>query len=214
MPAPSESSFMQLIGEVRSGDEAARQALYDAFSGWLIAQVRSRMRARAVVDPIASAGDAALSAFGEFFEDVAHGGFPQLSTREDLEAILTWLAGKKLSRQRRHKKAAKRDRARLRGEATLEGTPGDSGAPGLDGFPGDEPSAASRAEIVEELARIRRALGDEGLCRVFDLMLEGYMRQPKGYTDVEIAQRVGYSDRTVRRKVALIKQLALELKEP
>ncbi len=214
MPGPSESSFTQLIGEVRSGDEPARTALFNLFSDWLIAQVRSRMMARGVVDPIASAGDAALSAFGEFLEDFAHGAFPQLSTREDLKAILTWLAGKKLSRQQRRQKAAKRGRARVRGEATLEGAPCDSGAPGLDGFPGDEPPPASRMEIVEELDRIRRALDDEGLSQVFDLMLEGYIRQPSGYTDVEIAQKLGYSDRTIRRKIALIKELALGSEGP
>src|SRR5262249_1129779 len=102
-------------------------------------------------------------------------------------------------------------RGRVRGEATLEGSPADSGAPGLDRFPGDEPSPESRVELREELFRFRRALDDEGLCRVLDLMLEGYTLQPNGYTDAEIAQKMDYSDRTVRRKFELIKARARAL---
>ena len=55
------------------------------------------------------------------------------------------------------------------------------------------------------------ALNDELSCRVFDLMLEGYAQESKGYTDRVMAERLDCSDRTIRRKVELIKAVALKL---
>ncbi len=208
----SEGSEWKLIADVRSGQQAAAAKLFALFHGRLIADVRRKRIALRVIDPIASTGDAVNSAFNDLLEGIANGRI--LSERDDrrsLYALLRKIAEEKVIHQWRHQGAKKRDRHKLLSEMDRGGTNGDGPAMGLDGFPDDEPPPGTEAGFLEEISRIRLALNDELSCRVFDLMLEGYAQESKGYTDRVMAERLDCSDRTIRRKVELIKAVALKL---
>jgi DNA-directed RNA polymerase specialized sigma24 family protein len=93
---------------------------------------------------------------------------------------------------------AKRGGGRLVGASDLAGAEGgDEG--GLDQFIGIEPSPEFAALVAEEYRRRLDALGDEVLPQVAVMRMEGY-------TDEEIARRLGCTQRTVCRKLNLIRQ--------
>ena len=74
---------------------------------------------------------------------------------------------------------------------------------GLDRIAGEGPSPALVAMVVDEYRRLRDGLRNDSLRQVLDLRLEGYTRE-------EIAERLGCSERTVKRKLELIREAWLE----
>ena len=57
--------------------------------------------------------------------------------------------------------------------------------------------------VVDEYRRLRDGLRNDSLRQVLDLRLEGYTRE-------EIAKRLGCAERTVKRKLELIRDAWLE----
>ena len=57
--------------------------------------------------------------------------------------------------------------------------------------------------VVDEYRRLRDRLAGEALRQVLDLRLQGYTRE-------EIAERLGCAERTVRRKLELIREAWLQ----
>jgi DNA-directed RNA polymerase specialized sigma24 family protein len=81
--------------------------------------------------------------------------------------------------------------------------PGDGDADerqaGIEQIVGREPTPAFAALVADECRRLLEALGDETLRRVALLRMEGY-------SDPEIATRLGCCLRTVGRKLELIRK--------
>ena len=94
----------------------------------------------------------------------------------------------------RRERRQKRGGARVAREAALT----DSG-PGLAQIAGCEPTPAFAALIADELGRLLDGLGDETLRRVAHLRLEGYSNE-------EVAQRLGCTLRSVERKLERIRK--------
>ncbi len=69
---------------------------------------------------------------------------------------------------------------------------------GLEAIGGDEPTPELAAQLVEESQRLMEQLGDSTLQSVATLKLEGY-------TNDEIAARLGCVTSTVERKLARIR---------
>jgi DNA-directed RNA polymerase specialized sigma24 family protein len=77
---------------------------------------------------------------------------------------------------------------------------GDSDADALAQFAGTEPSPAHAAEMVEEYGRLLALLEDGELRRLAIWKLEGF-------TNAEIAEKMGRAIPTVERKLARIRTL-------
>ena len=71
---------------------------------------------------------------------------------------------------------------------------------GLEAIGGDEPSPELAAQLAEEYQRLMDRLGDTTLQQLATWKLEGY-------TDDEIAARLGCVTRTVERKLARIRRI-------
>jgi DNA-directed RNA polymerase specialized sigma24 family protein len=71
---------------------------------------------------------------------------------------------------------------------------------GLEAIGGDEPTPELAAQLAEEYQRLMDKLGDSTLQSVATWKLEGY-------TDNEIAARLGCVARTVERKLARIRTI-------
>ena len=74
---------------------------------------------------------------------------------------------------------------------------------GLDRILADEPGPEVAAMVIDEYRRLRDRLGSELLRQMLDLRLQGYTRE-------EIANRLGCAERTVRRKLELIREAWLQ----
>ena len=197
------------IGDLKSGGDAATQLLWERYFERLVRLAREQLRGRP--GRVADEEDAALSAFDSFCRVRKHGRFPQLADRDDLWRILIVITKRKVYDQMRSEKAQRRGGGQVHGEAALGGLDRDRGGRGLDRAPGarllrggveielEDLTPEFSAMIAEEFQSRLDSLDDEGLRQIAIAKMEGY-------TDDEVATRIGFSRRYVQRKLAKIRQ--------
>jgi DNA-directed RNA polymerase specialized sigma24 family protein len=142
--------------------------------------------------------DAALSAFESFCGGAARGRFPRLSDRDDLWRLLVTITSRKALDQAERRHRQKRGGGRQRNEADLARNGADTLAPGLEQFAGAEPTPEFAAMVADEYRKRLDVLDDETLRQIATWKLEGY-------TNEEIASRLGCALRTVANKLKLIR---------
>jgi DNA-directed RNA polymerase specialized sigma24 family protein len=202
MAAEDDGSVTRWIGDLKAGGDSAAQHLWERYFHRLVHLARARLRSMRRAGTIEDEEDAALSAFDSFCRGAAAGRFPQLADRDDLWRLLVVITVRKVFGQLQRQGAQKRGGGRLAGESALIATDA-AEVGGLDQIAGDEPSPELAALAVEEYRRLRDGLKSEALRQVLDLRLEGYTRE-------EIAERLGCAERTVKRKLELIREAWLE----
>jgi DNA-directed RNA polymerase specialized sigma24 family protein len=180
---------------LKAGDIAAAEKLWRRYFEALVRLARDRLRGapRAVADE----EDAALNAFESFFRGAAQGRYPRLDDRDDLWRLLVVITEGKAHDQ------AVRERRQKRGGGKVVGMPG----PGADEGRGRDPATIAgglptpefAAMVADEYASLLALLRDDSLRQVARLRMEGY-------TNEEVADRLGCSLRTVARKLELIRR--------
>jgi DNA-directed RNA polymerase specialized sigma24 family protein len=202
MAIPDDGSVTRWIGDLKAGGDSAARHLWERYFHRLVHLARARLGAARRAGAIADEEDAALSAFDSFCRGAARGRFPDLADRDDLWRLLVVITLRKVMGQVKHQSARKRGGGRLLGESALVATDA-ARVGGLDRIAGDEPGPELAALVVDEYRRLRDRLKGAALRRVLDLRLEGYTR-------AEIAQSLGCAERTVKRKLELIREAWLE----
>jgi DNA-directed RNA polymerase specialized sigma24 family protein len=187
-------SVTRWLGDLKAGDPAAAQRLWERYFASLVrlAQAKLRSSRRVAEDE----EDAALSAFDSFCASAAKGRFPRLDDRDDLWHILVALTRRKAADQARRQQRQKRGGGRIASESELVG---DDGRALLDAIAGPEPSPEFAAELAEECRRRLDDLRDDSLRQVAVLRMEGYSNE-------EIAERMGLRLRSLSRKIELIRR--------
>src|SRR6516225_4547703 len=145
----SDGSVTVWIGELKEGDHAAAQALWERYFRKLVRLARARFRdtARRVLDE----EDAALSAFDSFCRGAAEGRFPQLRDRDNLWPLLVVITARKVIDARKHATRQKRGGGKVRGEsAWLNAADGSDHDGGINLVIGDEPTPAFVADLAEQ----------------------------------------------------------------
>jgi hypothetical protein len=195
---PDQQSVTYWIDNLKQGDPCAAQKLWERYFSRLVQLAQQKLQAfpRRVADE----EDVALSAFQSFCAGVAAGRFPQLHDRNDLWQILVVLAGWKVRDLKKREQAAKRGGGRLRGESVFDRGPETAAYAGIGAVAGDEPTPEFVAIVTEEYQRLMGQLGDDTLRQIALHKLEGY-------TNEEIAERLGCVVRTVERKLRFIRAL-------
>jgi DNA-directed RNA polymerase specialized sigma24 family protein len=180
-----EGSVSHWLGQLKGGDPAAAQPLWERYYQGLVALARTKLLGapRRVMDE----EDVALSAFDSFCRAAGQGRFPQINDRHDLWRLLVSITARKALDQRRHQGRLKRAGAA-------------DEAADLAEIIGREPTPAFAAQVAEECQRLLASLGDAELEGVALWKMEGYTTQ-------EIASRLGYVNRTVERKLHLIRSI-------
>ena len=191
-------SVTHWIEQVRRGDRAAAQPLWERYFRRLVARARQKLAGapRGAGDE----EDVALSAFDSFCRAAAQNRFPRLGDRHDLWQLLLLLTDRKAIDQRRHATRARRGGGRVADEGALPGgdSPG-AGSP-LDRLAGPEPTPEHAAQVAETWRRLFGRLRDPELEKVALLKMEGYGLG-------EIAARLGCVPRTVQRRLRLIRHI-------
>jgi DNA-directed RNA polymerase specialized sigma24 family protein len=198
MPNDDHGSVTRWIGALKAGDHAAAQPLWDRYFRRLVRRARAHLRATGRRAAFADEEDAALSAFDSFCTRAARGRFPRLDDRDDLWRLLVTLTARKAVDQARHDRRQKRGDGQVLNEAALDGRGAETGPAGLDAIVGSEPTPAFSAQVAEQCRRLLDALGDETLCRIALLKMEGYTLE-------EIATQLGCARRTVVNRLQLIR---------
>jgi DNA-directed RNA polymerase specialized sigma24 family protein len=184
------------LKQLKIGDPAAASPLWQKYFAQLVAVARGRLRAtpRAVADE----EDVALSAFDSFCRGVEGGRFPRLGDRDDLWQVLFLITDRKAAGLVRHETRDKRGGGRVV-QASAAGRTADSAADLLNDVAGSEPSPAFAAEVAEECRRLLALLGEE--------LRQLAIWKMEGFTNLEIAAKMGRSVPTVERKLARIRAL-------
>jgi RNA polymerase sigma factor (sigma-70 family) len=182
----SDGSVTDWVGRLRGGDPAAAGKLWEKYYARMVALARRKLTGTAVRG--ADEEDVALSAFKSFCLAAAGGRFQAPIDRDNLWALLFALTARKAVDLVRHERRKKRWT--------------DATASDLDPnvIAGRELPPEFAAQLSDELRRLLDILDDDGLRTVASLKIEGF-------TSAEIAAQLGCTERTVRRKLEVIRWL-------
>lgn len=190
-------SVTNLLHQLKDGAEGeVQQEIWNRYFGQLARMAGNRLgkNHRRVEDE----EDVVLSALGSFFHRVKAGQFPQLADRTSLWPLLVAITICKTRDLQRRQTAGKRDVRRTVAAASAGETNW------LLQIQGEEVSPETAAVAAEEAERMIAALEKESLQNVARMKLEGY-------TNAEIAQQEGVMERSIERRLVLIRQIWTEL---
>jgi DNA-directed RNA polymerase specialized sigma24 family protein len=195
MPEPEMSSVTVWIELLKEGDPESAAKLWQRYFEALVKLARKRLRGAART--VADEEDAALSAFDSFVRGAARGRYPRLDDRDDLWRLLVVITDRKALDQAQHGRRKKRGGGKVRGIS--QGVDGDSQNGGLRHLEGAEPSPEFAALVADQCRELMARLSGDSLREVARLRMEGYSNE-------EVASRLGCSLRTVARKIEIIRR--------
>ncbi len=134
---PVDDSVTAWIGNLKEGQDAASQKIWERYFAQLVRVAANRLGS--APRRIADEEDVAVSVFDSLCRGAAAGRFKQLQDRDDLWKLLTAIAGMKSVDQIRRQTAQKRGGTNVRGESIVEGL-GISRIGGFDQFVHSEPT--------------------------------------------------------------------------
>ena len=196
----STHSVTRWLVQLKQGDRQAAGPLWERYFTRLVQLVRTRFP-RAPTAAAASAEDAALDAFASFCGRAEQDGFSHLFDRDDLWQILVMIAFRKMCNQVKSARRKRRQPAsgRVYVASALEQDEGEAGTL-LKNRLGREPEPAVVVQAAEECRRLLTELEDDQLRQVAKWKVEGF-------TNEEIATKLGRAVPTVERKLARIRRL-------
>jgi DNA-directed RNA polymerase specialized sigma24 family protein len=202
-------SITRWLGDLKEGDQAAAQPLWERYFARLVVVARGKLKRMRRTTADEDEEDAALSAFNSFCVGAVHGRFPKLADREDLWRLLVVITARKAIAQAQRQGRQKRGSGRIVDEAMLFGNdfdPSDRSLAGLERIAAAGPTPEFAAMMAEECQRLLAALDDNELRQVAISRMEGYNND-------EIADQLGCARRTVARRLDLIRQTWLAAQE-
>jgi DNA-directed RNA polymerase specialized sigma24 family protein len=185
---PAESSITHWIAQLKTGNAAAAEPLWEAYFPRLVALARGRLlnAPRRAADE----EDVALSAFHSFCARAREGRFPRLADRHSLWPLLVVITARKCAALYRRENRQKR-------------RPASQAAVDFETLLSQEPTPDFAAQVADELAYLLGRLdqtGDADLRRIALAKMEGASAE-------EVAQQLGCVRRTVERKLSLIERV-------
>ena len=193
----SEDSVTHWFEGIKQGDSGAARALWQRYFPQLVRLAREKLRG--APRRAADEEDVALSAMESFFEAAQQGRFPDLADRHDLWRLLVQMTARKVVDLRRRETRQRRGSGRVRGESALGAAAQESTEWALAQAIGDTPTPEFAAMMAEECRRLLEQLDDADLRTLAVAKMEGYSNR-------EVAERLGCSVRTVERRLQLIRK--------
>jgi DNA-directed RNA polymerase specialized sigma24 family protein len=184
---PSSGSVTHWIGQLKAGEHAAAQELWDRYFPRLVGLAHQMLQG--TPPRAADEEDVALSAFASLCLGAERGQFARLLDRQDLWQLLLVITRRKALRQVRHERRQKRGGAEV--------TPEDAS---LVDILSQEPTPEFAAQVAEEYQRLLEVLDDTELRSIAVLKMEGD-------TTDQIAAKLRRAPRTIERRLGLIRKL-------
>lgn len=188
-PLSTTGSVTRWIDLFRLGDEQAASFLWNRYFAPLVGIARSKLGqlpARAF-----DAEDVALSAFHAFFRAAAADRFPDIQNRDSLWLSLLLVTSGKVLDVKRRELCEKRGGGKQNSQPVLDL---------MELVECEQPDPTTAAILAEEVECLFDCLGDRELQEIALLKLEGC-------TNEEVAERLHCSDRTVKRRLAIIRRI-------
>ncbi len=180
------------IDLVKHGDSTAANRIWQHYFERLVRSVRHRLygQNRAVSDE----EDIVLSVFDSFYSAVEKGRFPDLSDRDDLWRLLLRMSARKVVDKRRHDQ-----RQRRGGGVNLHSFDHTTDGENVIEAIGNEPTPEMVLMMQESVEQFFSHLGVGQLRDLAGAKLEGY-------SNAELARRFDCSERTIERRLHLIRE--------
>ena len=188
----SGHSVTHWIQKLRTGEDRAASELWDRY----FVRLRQLARRRLGANPRQAADeeDVAVSVFDSLCRGISEGKFDRLSDRDDLWRLLIVLTRQKSVDGIRHEARLKRGGGQVQSLSAQQDDEKD-----LTEFLAADPDPAFLTSVDEQCERLMALLRDDTLRTIA-------MRKMEGVTNDEIAGELGLSERTIRRKVDLIRE--------
>ena len=192
----SDGSVSTDLRELKKGDRAAADPLWQRFFPWLVRLARHMLRST----PSAAADeeDVALGAFARFCERAEQGRLPEVRHRNEIRRVLVTLTVRMATDEVRRRRRQKRGGAALAAEDTMPGAVLSSEALAKEVASRELPPDFV-VQMTEECERLLSGLDDADLKAIA-------VWKSEGYTNEEIAGRLGVVLRTVERKLRVIRE--------
>jgi DNA-directed RNA polymerase specialized sigma24 family protein len=196
----ADAPVTRWLEELKADRPEAAQRLWEVYYRRLVGLARRKLRGAA--RRAADEEDVALSAFASFCQGAREGRFAQLRDRHNLWPLLLTLTTRKAADLIQRDRRQKRGGGAVRGDSALAGPAGegDGSAAGLDRVPAGGPTPAFAAQVADECRRLLGLLDSAELRDVAVWKMEGY-------TNADVAARLGCVTGTVERKLRLIRTL-------
>jgi DNA-directed RNA polymerase specialized sigma24 family protein len=193
-----DDSVTQWIAELELGRaDEAQEELWRRYFRRLVSLAKLKLgeTPRAAADE----EDVAIAALNSFFGGMAERRFPRLHDRNDLWPLLAKITAHKALDQRRYLLVGKRGAGQVHGDSAIAGS-SDSPAVWPANLIEAELQPAFLALMNEQCDRLMAALNDDQLRHIVRLRLEGFKNS-------EIAKELKVVERTVERRLQLIRSL-------
>jgi RNA polymerase sigma factor (sigma-70 family) len=196
-------SISQLLNEFKARNSEATDELIRRYWDRVLAAASARLHDANI--RVVDGEDVAVSVFASLCRRAEEERFDSqdLGDRDDLWRLLSRLIRNKAIDAVRRDRAKKRGSGDVRGDSVFMNVAGDSDV-GWGAVGGLSETPLERAILVEQQARLLEALKTDVVREIVMLRLEGY-------EIAEIAKRVGLSDRSVKRKIALAREAWIDL---
>jgi DNA-directed RNA polymerase specialized sigma24 family protein len=187
----SSRSVTYWIGQLKAGDAAAAQQLFERYFGQLVRLARARLHGKP--GRVEDEEDAAIDAFASLCRGAGKGKFPQLKDRNNLWRLLVVITARKVIDQVQRARTQKAGGGKVGGESAF-------GDGGIEQVIGAEPTPEFAAQVAEQSRHLLGLLPDDTLRAVA-------LGKMEGHSNEEIAAKLGCVERTVERKLGLIRGL-------
>jgi DNA-directed RNA polymerase specialized sigma24 family protein len=182
----SAGSVTHWIRELQAGNHKAAQRLWEIYFHRLTALARAKLKNQSW--GVADEEDVALSAFDSFCRRAEEGRFPQLLDRDDLWQVLVMITARKAADLAQQECRQKRG-----GKLTAPEVD-------MDHIIGSEPNPEFAAQVADECRHLLTLLNSNELRSIAIWKMEGY-------TNSQIAEKLGYVTVTIERRLRLIRRL-------
>lgn len=186
-------SVTQLIADLQVGDDSlAQQQIWERYFRRIVSLARVKLgnAPRGCEDE----EDVALSALKSLFDGISDQRFPELKDRDNLWSLLATMTARKAINQRKRQMALKRG-----GDQRKQTIDADDTAALLE-LMDEEIGPDLLVAIQEECQRLMDALPDDTLRQIAQWKLEGW-------TNSESAEKLAVAERTIERKLGLIRSI-------
>jgi RNA polymerase sigma factor (sigma-70 family) len=191
-----DSSISVWLEEVKSGDHEAAGRLWQRYFP-LIVRLAQKQLAE-VPRRLEDEEDVALSVFDSFCRAADRGRFPHVTDRESLWRLLCRITHFKAVDLVRRSQRAMGD-ANVRGESGFQADGTSMNRP-ISSLARVETTADFAAMVADEVQRLLQMLPEEELRTIAVARMEGY-------TNREIADRLGCAERTIERRMKYIRAI-------
>jgi RNA polymerase sigma factor (sigma-70 family) len=192
----SDGSVSTHLGELKKGDHAAAQSLWQRYFPWLVNLARRKLQSQP--SGAADEEDVALGAFARFCQRAQQGQLPEVRNRDELRRFLVTMTVRMAIDEFRRERRQKRGGAALAAEHDMPGA-GLASESAAEHVASREPPPDFVVQMTEECERLLSGLDDDAL-KVIAVW------KSEGYTNEEIAGRLGVVLRTVERKLRVIRE--------